>query len=100
MTDINKETVLRVAHLARMGISDEEAEQYTAELGKILAFVDELQEVDTENIEGVGHITGMENAVREDAKPEKLPAEDHDLLEEQAPGHVGEGEIRVPRIID
>ena len=100
MADINKETVLRVAHLARMGISDDEAEQYAAELAKILAFVDELQEVDTENIEGVGHITGMENAVREDKKPKKLPAEDHDLLEEQAPGHVGDGEIRVPRIID
>ena len=100
MTNIDKETVQRVAHLARMGISSDEAAQLSEELQGILAFVDELQQVDTQDTEEVGHITGMENATRDDEKGETLPAQDHDLLEEQAPGHVGEGEIRVPRIID
>ena len=98
MANIDKETVARVAHLARIGVSDEEIEKFSGELGKITAFVEELQEVDTEKTEPVGHITGLTNATRKDGSGEPLPAQDHDLLEEQAPGHV-DGEVRVPRII-
>jgi len=98
MTNIDQEAVKRVAHLSRIGISDEEAERFSAELAKIVAFIEELQELDTDSVEAVGHITGMYNATRADKKSEKLTAEDNDMQEEQAPGAT-DGEIRVPRIL-
>ena len=98
MADITKENVERVAHLARIGINNEEAEQFRLELAKIIEFIEELKGVDTEGVVPVGHVTGMENASRADKEDEPLPAEDHDLLEEQAPGHI-DGEIRVPKIL-
>lgn len=98
MADIDRETVKRVAYLSRMGIRDEEIDQFAKELGKITAFVEELQDVDTDGVEPVGHITGLSNSGREDTDTKPLPAQDHDLLEEQAPGHV-DGEVRVPRIL-
>lgn len=99
MSKIDRKTVKRVAHLARIGMESEELERFSAELVKILAFVEELQSVDTDGVEPVAHVTGLLNVSRDDAEEEALPAQNHDLLEEQAPGHIGKGEIRVPRII-
>lgn len=45
MSNINEEKVEQVAKLARLELSAEEKEKYTAELGKILNYVDELNEV-------------------------------------------------------
>ena len=100
MADINKETVKHVAHLARIGMSDEEAEQFLGELAKILGFVEELGKADTDATEPVGHITGMTNASRPDDDSSPVPGIEQDLLAEQAPGFTQDGEVRVPRILE
>jgi aspartyl-tRNA(Asn)/glutamyl-tRNA(Gln) amidotransferase subunit C len=48
---LTREAVAHVARLARLGLDDEELGQMTAELGKILAYVRQLDEVDTEGVE-------------------------------------------------
>lgn len=47
---VDKETVRRIAHLARIAIKEEELEPMTGELNTILAWVEQLGEVDTDNV--------------------------------------------------
>jgi len=63
---LNKSEVQKIASLARIEITDEEAEKYSKELSDILGFVEKLNEVDTEDVEPIAHITGAKNRIRED----------------------------------
>lgn len=63
---LSKQEVQKIAGLARIEITDEEAEKYSKELSGILEFVEKLNEADTENIESIAHITGAKNVIRED----------------------------------
>jgi aspartyl-tRNA(Asn)/glutamyl-tRNA(Gln) amidotransferase subunit C len=53
---VDAATVRRIAHLARIAVADEEIEHLQAELNAILAFVDQLAEV---NVEGVAPMTSV-----------------------------------------
>jgi len=59
-------TVKRVARLARIAVTEEEAERMTGELNGILGFVEQLSEVDVEGIEPMTSVTPMEMKKRED----------------------------------
>lgn len=61
-----KDDVLKLAKLASLSISDSEAEKYSTQLGAILDYVNQLQELDTDNIEPIAHITGTKNITFED----------------------------------
>ena len=63
---LNKKEVQKIAQLARIEITDEEAEKYSKELTDILGFVEKLNGADTESVEPIAHITGARNVVRED----------------------------------
>jgi aspartyl-tRNA(Asn)/glutamyl-tRNA(Gln) amidotransferase subunit C len=63
---LSKSEVQKIASLARIEITDEEAEKYSKELSEILNFVEKLNEADTEGIEPIAHITGAKNVLRED----------------------------------
>lgn len=63
---LSKNQVRKIAQLARIEISKEEAEKYSTELSDILGFVEKLNEADTEGVEPVAHITGAKNVTRED----------------------------------
>lgn len=59
-------TVKRVAHLARIAVSDENAEVMTGELNAILGFVEQLNEVDVVGVEPMTSVTPMEMKKRAD----------------------------------
>ena len=63
---VDKATVKRVAHLARIRVSDEEAESFRGELNGILAFVEQLNEVDVANIEPMTSVLPMRAKKRDD----------------------------------
>lgn len=63
---LSKDEVKKIANLARIEISEDEAEKYSTELSDILGFVEKLNEADTEGIEPIAHITGAKNVLRED----------------------------------
>jgi aspartyl-tRNA(Asn)/glutamyl-tRNA(Gln) amidotransferase subunit C len=63
---LSKDEVKRIAQLARIEITEEEAEKYSTELSAILGFVEKLNEADTEGVEPIAHITGAKNVMRED----------------------------------
>lgn len=65
---LTQEEVFHIAELARIRLTKEEAEKYQRDLSAILSYFEKLQEVDTENVEPIGHITGVLNVYREDKK--------------------------------
>jgi aspartyl-tRNA(Asn)/glutamyl-tRNA(Gln) amidotransferase subunit C len=60
-------TVKRVAHLARIAVSEEDAERMTGELNTILGFVEQLNEVDVTGVEPMTSVIPMEMKERQDA---------------------------------
>ena len=63
---LSKSEVQKIANLARIEITGEEAEKYSKELSDILVFVEKLNEADTEGVEPIAHITGAKNVIRDD----------------------------------
>jgi aspartyl-tRNA(Asn)/glutamyl-tRNA(Gln) amidotransferase subunit C len=63
---VDIDTVKRVAHLARIKVSDDEAAQMTGELNNILAFVEQLDEVDVSGVEPMTSVVHQEMKKRED----------------------------------
>jgi aspartyl-tRNA(Asn)/glutamyl-tRNA(Gln) amidotransferase subunit C len=64
---VDRETVKRVAHLARIAVSDAEAEALKAELNTILGFVEQLNEVDVTGVEPMTAVVAMSMKKRPDA---------------------------------
>jgi aspartyl-tRNA(Asn)/glutamyl-tRNA(Gln) amidotransferase subunit C len=58
--------VRRIAHLARIAVADDEIEHLRSELNAILAFVEELSEVDVEGVEPMTSVTPMKLKLRAD----------------------------------
>ena len=63
---VDKTTVAKIARLARIHVPDERQQAIATELNRILLWVDELNEVDTENIEPLASVTGHSLPMRED----------------------------------
>ena len=96
MAKLTTEEVKHVAHLARLAITEEEAEKFAEQLGKITDFAEQLNELDTTNVEPTSHVFPIANVLREDvAKPgldrEKVML---NVKDQEA------GQIKVPSIID
>ena len=75
-------TVRRIAHLARIAVADEEVEHLRGELNAILAFVEQLSEVDVSAVEPMTSVTPMVMKKREDAVTDGGIA---DLIVQNAP---------------
>lgn len=66
MSTLSAEQINHIAKLSRLGIADEEKQQFAKELSAILGFVEQLNEVDVKNITPTSHASGVVNAMRED----------------------------------
>ena len=58
--------VEHVAKLARLELTEEEKELYTKQLGDVLKYVDQMNEVDTTNVKPMSHAIDFVNVMRED----------------------------------
>lgn len=63
---IDKQTVLKVANLARIAVTDEEAEATAKKLSNIMGFVEQLGEVNTDNVEPLANVANVDLRLRED----------------------------------
>lgn len=63
---VDADTVRRVARLARIAVADGEAEPLRGELNAILAFVEQLGEVDVGGVEPMTSVTPMAMKMRND----------------------------------
>jgi aspartyl-tRNA(Asn)/glutamyl-tRNA(Gln) amidotransferase subunit C len=63
---VDRDTVRRVAHLARIAVAEGEVEGLRGELNAILAFVEQLAEVNVEGVEPMTSVTPMTMKMRDD----------------------------------
>ncbi len=73
---VDRDIVKRVAHLARIKVSDEEAEALRGELNAILGFVEQLNEVDVTGVEPMTSVIPMPMKKREDRVTDGGKADD------------------------
>ena len=89
---IEREQVLHVAKLARLGLSEEEVETMAGELSGILEHVVRISQLELEGVEPTSHVVELENVWRADVPHESLSPE---VALAQAPDPV-DGSFRVP----
>jgi len=63
---VDAATVRRIAHLARIAVAESEVSHLQGELNAMLAFVEQLSEVDVEGVEPMTSVTPMEMKKRPD----------------------------------
>ncbi len=73
---ISIDDVRNIAKLARIELREEELEKFRADLNKVLGYVEVLKTVDTEGVEPLATVTGLENVFREDEVEESPLAQD------------------------
>ncbi|WP_139492187.1 Asp-tRNA(Asn)/Glu-tRNA(Gln) amidotransferase subunit GatC [Brevibacillus dissolubilis] len=96
MSAITRTEVEHVAKLARLKLTEEEAERYTKDLNAILEFAKKLDELDTSNVEPTSHATDVKNVMREDVNRASLPREE---ALRNSPEHE-EGQLKVPAVFE
>lgn len=93
---ITKTEVEHVANLARLTLTEEETEQFTDQLNRILQMAEKLNELDTTGIEPTSHVLPMVNVMREDEVRPSLSLEKVLL---NAPDQK-DGLVRVPAVFE
>ena len=73
---VDATTVRRIAHLARIAVSDAEVPHLQGELNAMLAFVEQLSEVNIEGVEPMTSVTPMEMKKRADVVTDGDKADD------------------------
>jgi aspartyl-tRNA(Asn)/glutamyl-tRNA(Gln) amidotransferase subunit C len=79
---LSEEEVKKVALLARIELRDGEVEKFQKDLSSVLDYVEALKLVDTEGLEIVSQVTGLENVQRTDESQE---ADNRDDIMKNAP---------------
>jgi aspartyl-tRNA(Asn)/glutamyl-tRNA(Gln) amidotransferase subunit C len=85
-----------IAHLARLAVSDAEANEYVVKLSRILEFVDQLRQADTAGVEPMAHPLAMAQRLRPD---EVTETDQRDRTQRNAP-QAEKGLYLVPRVIE
>ncbi|MGZ3698245.1 MAG: Asp-tRNA(Asn)/Glu-tRNA(Gln) amidotransferase subunit GatC [Bdellovibrionota bacterium] len=99
MVEINEALTRKVAGLARLELTDAEVSTFTAQLGEVLKYVDQLQEVATAGIEPLTHPIKLETPLREDVAREfPRGADGRPKVLGSAPDVIDEG-FKVPQIV-
>lgn len=93
---IRSEEVMKIAHLARLGIKDEQLSSYASELSNIMGLVEQMNRVDTTDIEPMAHPLDQSQRLRLDVVSE---TDQRENLQRNAP-NVEDGLFLVPRVID
>lgn len=73
---IDNETVDKIAHLARLELSNTEKEEMKVDMTRILDFMAKLNEVDTTGVEPLVYMTEVVNSTREDVVIQKITHEE------------------------
>ena len=91
---ITVKDVEHVAKLARLNLTEEEKEKFTSQLGDVLKYVEQMNEVDTSDVEPMSHAIDFVNVMREDEVKYEQTKEE---LMKNAPD-AEDGFFKVPKI--
>ena len=93
---VDAATVRRIAHLARIAVAEDEVEHLRGELNAILAFVEQLSEVDVEGVEPMTSVIPMAMKKR----PDEVTETDHREAYQRGAPAVEQGLYLVPKVIE
>jgi aspartyl-tRNA(Asn)/glutamyl-tRNA(Gln) amidotransferase subunit C len=93
---VTEKDVRYVAHLARLQLSQDEVENLTQDMSKILDYMETLEELDTSDVEPLEHVIDMEYRLRDDKAREPLS---HEEALKNAPD-ADSDYFRVPKVIE
>ncbi|WP_207476166.1 Asp-tRNA(Asn)/Glu-tRNA(Gln) amidotransferase subunit GatC [Arenibaculum pallidiluteum] len=93
---IDKATVAKIAHLARIKVPEDEQERLAGELNQILHWVEQLAEVDTEGVEPMTSVAAQTLRQREDVVTE---GDIRDQVLANAPDRAA-GFFAVPKVVE
>jgi aspartyl-tRNA(Asn)/glutamyl-tRNA(Gln) amidotransferase subunit C len=93
---LDKQTVFKIARLARIYVDEVDVERYASELSSILEFVEQMDKVDTDNVAPLSHPQDRVLRLREDKVTEK---DQRDIFQDVAPA-TENGLYLVPKVID
>ena len=88
--------VKRVAHLARIAVTEDEAEDVLKKLTGIFALIEDMRKVDTTGIEPMSHAADVSLALRDDAVTET----DHREQYQSVAPATADGLYLVPKVIE
>ena len=84
-----------IALLARLELTAEEKDKLGRQFHQIVEYIDQLNQLDTDNVEPTSHVLPLQNVLRDDDVAQRLPEADYLSL---APSH-DKGHYAVPKII-
>lgn len=93
---IDKETVDKIAHLARLEFENEAKEEIIKDMNNMLAFVEKLNELDTNNVEPLIYMSDEVNVLREDEVK-------HEITQQEALKNAPKKDsdyFKVPKVIE
>ena len=93
---LDKKDVEKIAHLARIAIADEDIPAYTESLGNILQLVEQMNEVDTADVNPMAHTHEAFQRLREDKVSEENQREHFQKIS----NNVDKGLYLVPKVLD
>jgi aspartyl-tRNA(Asn)/glutamyl-tRNA(Gln) amidotransferase subunit C len=94
---LTRQDVEKIAHLARLSITEQEMPVYVSSLSSIVNFVDELSRADTSGVQPMAHpLDGQHQRLRADEVSE---SDHHEKYQRNAPA-VAAGLYVVPRVIE
>ena len=93
---LSKQDVKKAANLARIEVTDQEAGDALGPLEKVFALIEEMQQLDTENLEPLAHAQDISTRLPYDIVTEK---DQRETLQASAPA-VEKGLFLVPKVID
>ena len=93
---VDAKTVRKIAHLARIAVNDDEIEHLQGELNAILAFVDQLAELDVTGVEPMTSVTPMAMKKRTDVVTD---GGDPEPILKNAPAREGDYFV-VPKVVE
>ncbi|UOF00344.1 Asp-tRNA(Asn)/Glu-tRNA(Gln) amidotransferase subunit GatC [Bdellovibrio reynosensis] len=92
---IDKKTIEHIAKLARLHVSDQEAEEYSTQLAKALGHFEQISKINTAGLEPLITPTEIEAYWREDEVKQSFTAED---MTANAPSRAG-NLFKVPPVV-
>lgn len=93
---LNDEDIRKIAWLARLQIDEADSPKYAAELSQVLDLVDQLNQIDTEQVEPMAHPTDALQRLREDVVTEGNQRDKFQAIAPQAEN----GLYQVPKVIE
>ena len=93
---ISDEMIEYVGIQAKLELSDEEKEQAKQDMGRMLDYIDQLNELDTSGVEPMSHVFPVENVFREDVVTN---GDDRDEMLANAP-ESKDGAFKVPKTVE